>query len=226
MLRAHGRNEHRRLRVLGTVAIAAIAGAILISPANRAAIAESGSTVAARLEALEHKTQFMTSDTATMITRFSGCNLRVDDGAGKTDALAVNSDGDGLGNIIIGYGETASNRRNTHTGWHNLIVGTHNAYYSYGGIVAGYSNTIEAPFTTVSGGSYNTALGEYSSISGGAASVTYGMYSATSGGFGGFTYGAYSSISGGEGGTANGDYSSVSGGYLANITAECGWGGD
>src|ERR1700722_603073 len=89
--RSHLRNEHRRLRVLAGFATVTVAASLLISPANRAVMAQAGSTLADRVAALEHKTVYMSSDTTTQTTTFSGCNLRVDNGSGYTTATATNS---------------------------------------------------------------------------------------------------------------------------------------
>jgi len=65
-----------------------------------------------------------------------GANLHIRDGSGDT-AGQVN----GLGNLIIGYNEIIGSGDNR-TGSHNLILGSRNNYGSYGGLVAGYNDTI------------------------------------------------------------------------------------
>ena len=54
----------------------------------------------------------------------------------------------------------------TKFGSHNLIVGGNHSYSSYGGFVAGDTNTISGPYATVTGGS-KCATGDAASVSGG-----------------------------------------------------------
>ena len=135
----------------------------------------------------------------------TGANLHIRSGSGKTDGKI-----NGLGNLIIGYNE---NYKKTRTGSHNLIIGPYHSYSSFGGLVAGYENTISGPYSSVSGGYSGTANGTVSSVSGGRNGIANGPYSSVSGGYSGTANNYYSSISGGYGGTASGYYSSVLGGY-------------
>src|SRR5262249_54920757 len=91
------------------------------------------------------RTTFYNQDTL----RFSGMNLQLVDGSGGTTSTR------GLGNLIIGYNEFASDT----SGSHNLILGVQNSFSSYGGFVAGERNTISGPFASVSGGNSNFASG-------------------------------------------------------------------
>jgi hypothetical protein len=90
--------------------------------------------------------------------QFSGVNVQVVNGEGKTASL------NGEGNFVIGYDENAGR---TQTGSHNLILGEEQAFSSFGGIAAGYGNTISGREASVSGGFLNTASGFYTSITGG-----------------------------------------------------------
>lgn len=90
---------------------------------------------------------------------FSGVNVQVVSGAGKTNA-AVN----GLGNLVIGYDENEG--KHAQTGSHDLILGEEQTFTSFGGIVAGRFNTVTGEFASVLGGFKNTAAGKYSSILG------------------------------------------------------------
>src|SRR5207244_9575129 len=71
--------------------------------------------------------------------QFSGINVQIVSGSGTTDA-AVN----GKGNLIVGY--NANTGAHARTGSHNLVVGDEHTYISYGGLVAGFHNTVTAPF--------------------------------------------------------------------------------
>ncbi len=102
-MEAHSRNERRRFRVQMGLALVAVVGAILLSPANRAAIAQTSrltlELLDARLTAVEGKTQFMSVD-GNGDTHFTGTNLYILSGSGRTDG-PVN----GKGNLIMGYNE-------------------------------------------------------------------------------------------------------------------------
>ena len=110
-----------------------------------------------RIEALENLLANVTR-VGNDIT-FSGANLHIVNGTGTTGG-AVN----GLGNLVVGYNElrgTGDDR----TGSHNMVVGKNHNYSSYGGLVAGLSNTISGGFASVGGGQYNEASGDCASVS-------------------------------------------------------------
>jgi hypothetical protein len=144
--------------------------------------------------------------------QFSGANIQIISGAG-TEVAAVN----GEGNVVIGYDETPGKQE----GSNNLILGGEQTYTSYGGILAGFKNTINGPFTSVSGGYGNTASGEYSAVSGGYDNDASNSYSSVGGGYANTASGEASSVSDGAGSTASAKFSSVSGGY--KNTAEGEW---
>jgi hypothetical protein len=139
----------------------------------------------------------------------SGANLHINNGTGSTDS-AVN----GKGNLIIGYNESRETfgEDDDRTGSHNLVIGAYQNYSSYGGLVAGFWNTISGSWASVSGGYHNEANGDYSSISGGDYNETAGLYSSVSGGYDNEAIKEDSSVSGGAHNTASGNASSVSGG--------------
>ena len=173
-----------------------------------------------RIAALEAKLSGLTRSGNDFI--ITNANLYIRSGSGATDG-AVN----GKGNLIIGHNELRGSGDNR-TGSHNLIIGTMHNYSSYGGIVAGFGNTISGTYSSVSGGSGNTASGDKSSVSGGSSNTASGYASSVSGGDSNTASAWSSSISGGQfnkavgylgssvsGGqynTASGLYSSVSGG--------------
>jgi len=99
-----------------------------------------------------------------------GANLFVRSGEGVTEAAP-----NGLGNVIIGYGEGGER-----TGSHNLVVGHGHSFTSHSGIIAGVDNDVRAPYAVIGGaenliegeasfavGARNTAAGAASSVSGG-----------------------------------------------------------
>lgn len=93
--------------------------------------------------------------------QFSAVNLQVIDGTGVETTI------NGTGNLILGYDE----KPGVQTGSHNLLLGGSNSYTSYGGIVAGLSNSIVNAYASVLGGSANRASGSDSAIVGGYANT-------------------------------------------------------
>ncbi len=138
----------------------------------------------------------------------SGYNLRIVNGLGSTDSV------NGLGNLTLGYNATGNTQGggDVRTGSHNLVLGDLNNYSSYGGLVAGYDNTVSGRYASVSGGFANTASGIYASVSGGLYNTASGSYASVSGGFGNTSSGYTSSVTGGFANTASNSYASVSGG--------------
>jgi hypothetical protein len=133
----------------------------------------------------------------------TGANLQIISGSGHTDATP-----NGLGNLIIGYDESPG----VQTGSHNLMLGQYQAFTSYGGLIAGRSNTLSGPFSDVFG-EQNTASGPFTSVSGGFNDTASGNGASVSGGDYNTASSLTASVSGGESNTASGELSSVSGGY-------------
>ncbi len=159
---------------------------------------------------------YLRVDTATHSVILEGANLYVQSGSGATDG-AVN----GLGNLIIGYGEDGSyygGQPSDRSGSHNLVAGGGNSYSSFGGLLAGNLNVLTGAYTSVTGGFGNTATGEGSSVSGGYLNVASNYTSAVSGGVSNLASGPYSSVSGGMSNVASGERSTASGGYSNQAT--------
>ena len=163
--------------------------------------------------------------------RVAGANLQVVDGTGATDGFMPN----GLGNLIVGYDETDASlpavcSRGQYTdqiscesaggtwavalktGSHNVVVGKYQRYSSFGGLIAGSSNTVNGIYASVTGGFRNTASNQYAHVSGGSINTASVIMASVSGGFQNRASGNYSSVSGGAFNTASGPYGSVSGG--------------
>jgi hypothetical protein len=145
---------------------------------------------------------------------FHDANVHVQNGSGWTGVL------NGLGNLIVGYNESAFAEEANRYGSHNLIIGEDHEYIQRGGLVAGRGNKINGPSTTVSGGFNNTANIAYSSVSGGYGNTANGTYSSISGGRDNTTSNLYSSVSGGWNNIANNEAANVSGGYLNEASGE------
>ena len=92
---------------------------------------------------------------------FHGVNVRIVNGTGTTDGVV-----DGAGNLIVGYNELRG-AGDDRSGSHNLVVGKEHNFTTFGGLVAGRTNTLGGIHASVSGGRFNTASGDYSSVSGG-----------------------------------------------------------
>jgi len=109
-----------------------------------------------------------------------GCNLHVRSGEGHTygQDLVPN----GLGNLIVGYNEERRDGSDEKTGSHNLVVGPRHNYSSWGGFVAGDSNSVNHYSTSVSGGHLNVADGIFTSISGGSENTATAYNASISGG--------------------------------------------
>lgn len=139
----------------------------------------------------------------------TGVNLNIVNGQGDTETE------NGAGNLIVGYNEPedGSNPGNGRVGSHNIVVGDHHHYQSFGGIVAGYGNDLVGEWASIVGGSENVALGTYSSVSGGSSNTAVGVNSSVSGGYQNVAGGERSSVSGGRSCTASGSLSSVTGGF-------------
>ena len=148
----------------------------------------------------------------------AGANLQIVNGLGTTETV------NGLGNLFVGYDEGGASQ----TGSHNVVLGTHQAFTSYGGIAGGASNTLSGPGSVVFGGG-NTASGSRSAVTGGSSNVASGAGSwiggaqnsdataqnaSISGGANNVASRAFASISGGSNNVASGFASSVSGGGL------------
>jgi hypothetical protein len=144
---------------------------------------------------------------------FQGINVQVVNGTGTTHSA------NGMGNLIVGYNRsrtaspvcslgaytTAADCRakggvwaHSHKGGsHNFVGGDFNSYTSWGGLVLGIENAVNAPYATITAGALNTAAGDLSSISGGSSNTASGMYGVVSGGLGNTAAGSFASLSGG-----------------------------
>lgn len=158
------------------------------------------------------KTLFL--DTKQKTATFSKVNLHINNGSNSSTKI------DGYGNLIIGYNRRFTGLSYYRTGSHNLIVGDGHSYKSYGGIVAGYSNTISGPYSSVTGGRGNDADGEATSIVGGFGNTTRHYYSTVTGGNGNKATGNSSSVSGGTGNESSGKSSSICGGKNGAANSE------
>jgi hypothetical protein len=210
----------RRMRM--TWAMAFVAGVSVLAwgrqPVAQAQKNGGGNPIEARVSALETKTQYLSTGTdannkpALFIT---GANVYIQDGSGSTDSgIESGGAGTGLGNLTIGYNARRDywEYPDVRTGSHSLILGDFNNYSSYGGLVAGYWNTISGRYALVSGGRLNKAIGDYASVTGGIVNTASGNFASVRGGYWNTASGPYASVSGGWDNRATGERASVAGG--------------
>ncbi len=164
----------------------------------------------ARIDALEGLLFNVTRDGDDIY--FNGINVYITNNTGSTEG-PVN----GLGNLIVGYNETRG-YGDDRSGSHNLVVGRHHNYSSYGGRVGGYKNEVSAPYASVNGGQYNVASGNRASIGGGHFNTSSGFGASVSGGANNLASGDYAKVSGGQNNIASGDWSFIGGGGDSNET--------
>jgi len=169
---------------------------------------------------------------------FSGVNVHINNGTNSTYG-AFNYQGNGTGNLIVGYDEpstlgfTCADSRyagifdcNTNgqrwavshkSGSHNVVIGGEHNYSHIGSLIAGFSNRVNMRSGSVTGGNYNTVSGRYGSVTGGSNNQALSNSASVMGGFEN-TAGSINSIlswmtvTGGNGNTATGQYATVSGG--------------
>ena len=132
--------------------------------------------------------------------QFFGVNVQVVNGEGKTESV------NGEGNLVIGYDENAGR---TQTGSHNLILGEQQAFSSFGGLVAGYGNTISGREASVSGGALNTASGFYTAITGGMHNTARVEAASVQGGSNNLAESRFASIFGGKELAAKTEYEAI-----------------
>jgi hypothetical protein len=148
--------------------------------------------------------------------RFSGVNVQVVNGEGKTATK------NGEGNLVIGYDENKEGKHEQ-TGSHDLILGEEQTFTSYAGLVAGEASSVTAPFASVSGGQKNTASAGFASVSGGIENTASQIEAWVGGGLNNTASGERASVSGGVANKASGYEASVSGGAGNNATNNGTW---
>lgn len=130
---------------------------------------------------------------------FTGANIHIVNGLSST------TNGNGLGNLIIGYDEIVTPLvSGDRAGSHNLVIGSGHRFTAgaLGGFVAGWDNRISNTAASVLAGYVNTASGYGASVLGGNGNAAYG---------------SGASVLGGESNVANGNGSSIVSG-VNNVT--------
>jgi len=138
---------------------------------------------------------------------FNGANVHIRNGA--ADSFAHN----GLGNLIVGYNESAGYSPSERGGSHNVVVGPYHRYNFGVGLVVGLNNRLGGDAASVGGGMNNNAGADLASVSAGSNNQATGVAASVSGGDSNTASGSNASVSAGFMNQATGDLSSVSGGY-------------
>jgi len=155
---------------------------------------------------LHAKTSCMSS--AGTDTYFTGCNVHVRDGSGDTDGPT-----NGLGNLVVGYNESFVPGAER-DGSHNVVIGPEHGYSSFGGLVAGFYNTVSAPHASVTGGAFNVASMNRASVTGGERNSAGSLSATVAGGLDNSAGGEFSAVAGGFNNAASERYAVVSGGSM------------
>jgi hypothetical protein len=153
--------------------IAAVETAVNTQGGQMSSVQASIGTLATQLLAVADKLLHVTRFGNDLV--INGANLHIRNGLGSTETV------NGVGNLIIGYNESPV-EASSQVGSHNLVIGIGHAWTSYGGFVAGSSNSILRPYASVSGGTHNTAIALGASISGGGFNRAFGNWSTVGGG--------------------------------------------
>lgn len=165
----------------------------------------------------ENLGDYVTVDTRNDLVLVEGANVQLVSGLGST------WQSNGLGNLIVGYNIDPLGFLDR-SGSHNVVVGDHNAYGSYGGLVVGQHNEILGPWAAVTGGTYNVASGYGASVCGGDSNRASGERSVVLGGGGNIASGTASVVGGGLFNGAAGEGNVIVGGSgnLATSAGTCG----
>lgn len=140
---------------------------------------------------------------------FEGVNVHIRNNKSTTTSI------DGLGNLIIGHNEMGDEvgvfyPTPQRSGSHNLVVGSGHTFTNVGGLVAGFRNSINGSFSSITGGFLNVVDGEFSSVSGGLLNNANGEFSSILGGMQNQSSNLASSVSGGSYSNVNQDRPLVS----------------
>lgn|GEM_PF-889708 len=157
-----------------------------------------------RAAALEDRTQYIEVSDGEMY--IANTNLHVVNGLGTTDTA------NGKGNLIVGYNEPRA-EGNDRSGSHTVVVGMWQNYSSYGGLIGGEYNALQAPFASVVGGATNTASAECATVCGGERNVANGLGASVAGGQNNVASGLGAAVTGGVNNTASGWVACIAGGY-------------
>ncbi len=184
--------------------------------------------------------------------RVTGLDVQLVNGLGATngnpsDPFATTGTTNGLGNLLIGYGEASGGSHAVQLGsswagsFGTLAAGQGNYVQSpYAAAVGGHESIVNRPGSVIAGGSEGETLGENAVLTGGHQNWAGGESAVVLGGRGGLAYadrcvlgggwrntihpgGLDAYIAGGQDGQISGRGAAVAGGYLSNATATVGF---
>jgi hypothetical protein len=156
--------------------------------------------------------------------RIKRVNVQIVNGLGFTTGGPPNTPvvTNGLGNLIVGYGEPSPGQVEDRTGSHNLLVGTRHAYAGVGGAAIGYDSEIAGLWGAALGGRRLSVDGLACVAVGGEGNEVQGASSLVAGGFGNTVDFLYSTVVGGRANASSSRYGAVVGGY-GNGTESAAW---
>jgi hypothetical protein len=160
---------------------------------------------------LPHMTLIASGIDGKPTIRFSGVNVQIVNGEGKTATA------NGEGNLVIGYDENPA--KHAQTGSHDLILGEEQTFTSYGGIDAGFDNAISGGFASIVGGGSNSASFKEAAIGGGWANVASNENAFVAGGYDNTASSKYATAIGGKDNVSGQENTLVSGGFKNAATA-------
>ena len=124
------------------------------------AINPSVDLLAARLEATQTLLAPVSYDARKGSWTLTGVNLQVRNGTGSTAG-----DGDGTGNIVVGWNEAGED--DVRTGSHNVIVGTGHSWEGHSGLATGTDHLLAGVGAATLGGEGNTVTADDGVVIGG-----------------------------------------------------------
>ena len=148
---------HKHLRSIvfgaqGRAGIPADSNEINTLKSDVSALQSTNATLTSEVNSLQATLAGVTHTGSTLL--LSGMNLQLESGGGSTSATP-----NGLGNLIIGYNGSPGTQTGSTS---NLVIGDGNSFTSFGGLVAGNSNSIAGPYYAVTGGHFNVAADAFS----------------------------------------------------------------
>lgn len=170
-----------------------------------AALQADNATLKAQVASLQSLLQhFSRVEDTVFITH---ANVKILNGTGNMRST------NGLGNLVVGYSDDPIQVRYS-TGSHNIAIGGNNRFTSWGSLVTGHHNIVNAPYSASIGGEYTNVNGFFGVSIAGLQGGLNGTHSVVLGGEGNGTNGDFATVVGGSANVAGGARSVVVGGAM------------
>ncbi len=183
--------------------------------AELAALSPAVDLLAEQLEETQALLSPIAYDARSRTWVLTGVNLQVRNGTGATEG-----EGDGTGNIIVGWNEASDD--DARTGSHNLVVGAGHGWESHSGVISGTDHLVLGPGGAALGGEGNTVTAEGAVAVGGQDNTSAGLLGVTVGGSDNVVEGELAMAAGGSGNDALGAFTVALGGINGRVDTE-GW---